>query len=202
MNKLLLFLGFYSLSMIINAQDVITRSDGEVFKTRVVKVTVDSILFDSLINGQSYISALPKSGLQSVFFQDGTQMIFQSGYEPSTPYDTAMFNRGLEDARHYYNRYKDASTGTLVASLLFPILGLIPAISCSSTPPKQVNLSIPSDSLGRNPGYNAGYSYQAKKIKSKKVWKNYGIGAGVGFSLRVVLAIAVLSIKLTIFTAP
>lgn len=88
-----------------------------------------------------------------------------------------MFLQGRSDAKLYYTGYKGAGTGTLLTSMLLsPLVGLIPAIACSSTPPKGENLTFPRAELARNPDYVSGYTFEAKKKKSNKVWSNWGIG--------------------------
>ena len=83
---------------------------------------------------------------------------------------------GVSDADKYYDGYKGAGTGTLIGSLVSPILGLIPAIATSSTTPSDVNLNYPSVELMNNQEYYNGYTRRAKKIKSGKVWGNWVIG--------------------------
>jgi len=89
-----------------------------------------------------------------------------------------MFQQGKSDAAIYYKGYKGAGTGTFFTSfLLGPIVGLIPAIACSSTSPSPNNLVFPSVELMKNPNYVSGYTQQAKAKKSGKAWGNYGIGS-------------------------
>lgn len=103
---------------------------------------------------------------------------FVSHYqETTTPQD--MYVKGRVDAEANYKKYKGAATGTLIASLLSPIVGLIPAIACSATTPKMENLGYPDAKLFMQKDYHDSYTRKAKKIKSGKVWKNWGIGFGV-----------------------
>ncbi|MCC9165590.1 hypothetical protein [Pontibacter harenae] len=83
--------------------------------------------------------------------------------------------------------YTGASTGTLVTSLVSPLIGLFPAIICSSAKPQESNLDYPSHEQMKDPDYRAGYTQRAKKIKSRKIWTNCGIGFGVNL-----IAVAVL----------
>ena len=96
--------------------------------------------------------------------------------------------KGQADASVSYNGYKGAGTGTLVASLVMPLIGLIPAIVCSSSEPKDFNLNYPSADLMKNANYYNGYIQKSLKIKKSKVWTNWGIGLGVN-----VLAIVLLT---------
>ena len=96
--------------------------------------------------------------------------------------------KGQIDAEKHYKKYKGAATGTLIASLVSPLVGLIPAIISSSSTPKLENLGYPDESLFKKGDYYKAYTHKAKKIKQRKVWKNWGIGFGV--NLIVVLVIA------------
>lgn len=83
--------------------------------------------------------------------------------------------KGQIDAARHYKRYKGAATGTLLTSLLSPIIGLIPAILCSATYPKIDNLGYPNDELFKQPTYHKAYTKKAKEIKQRKVWSAGGL---------------------------
>jgi len=96
--------------------------------------------------------------------------------------------KGQIDAARHYKRYKGAATGTLITSLLSPVIGLIPAILCASTSPKIENLGYPNEEWFKQPVYYKAYNKKAKKIKQRKVWSNWGIGLGVNLVVILVLA--------------
>ncbi|WP_266367019.1 hypothetical protein [Tellurirhabdus rosea] len=98
------------------------------------------------------------------------------------------YYRGTRDADQYYTGYKGAGTGTLIASLISPLAGLIPAIACSTTPPREMSLGYPNSTTYEHADYRMGYNRQAKKIKSRKVWTNWGIGLGTNLILALILA--------------
>ena len=64
--------------------------------------------------------------------------------------------KGKIDAERHYKKYKGAGTGTLITSLVSPLIGLIPAITCSASAPKLTNLGYPDETLFRNPEYYIG----------------------------------------------
>ena len=100
-----------------------------------------------------------------------------------------MFNQGRNDAKIYYKGYKGAGTGTFLTSfLLSPIVGLIPAVACSSTQPSMNNVIFPNVELTHNSDYVNGYLQEAHTKKIKKVWGNFGIATGI-------LAIVAISVK-------
>jgi hypothetical protein len=90
----------------------------------------------------------------------------------------SMYVQGQRDAELHYKKYKGAGTGTLVASILSPLVGLVPAIACSATMPREVNLGAPQPEMLAQEEYYLGYTQKAKKIKSRKVWTNWAIGFG------------------------
>lgn len=93
---------------------------------------------------------------------------------------TGMYQQGETDAKRYYQGYRGAGTGTFLTTFFAgPILGLIPAIACSSTAPSQDRLGFPNSQLSQNNDYYKGYAQQAHRIKSKKVWGNFGIATGI-----------------------
>ena len=81
------------------------------------------------------------------------------------------------DACRNYSKYKGAATGTFFTTYLAGgILGLIPAISASTTTPKEKNLDMPQTELRFNETYAKSYTRQAKNMKSGRIWHNYGTG--------------------------
>lgn len=80
-----------------------------------------------------------------------------------------MFQQGQNDAKIYYKGYKGAGTGTfLISFLLNPVLGLIPAIACSSSSPNTSKMSFPRTELTRNVDYMSGYTQEAKTKKTRR----------------------------------
>ncbi len=106
----------------------------------------------------------------------------------SQPISEKLSIKGQIDAEKHYRKYKGASVGTLITSLVSPLLGLIPAIASGSSTPKLKNLGYPDEKLFQQADYHASYTRKAKKIKQKKVWTNWGIGLGV--NLAIVIAAA------------
>ena len=91
--------------------------------------------------------------------------------------DSDLYNMGQADASKYY---KAKFSGTfLTTALINPVIGLIPAIAGSGTPPKDYNLNYPSIVLMKNEHYRRGYTLRARKMKQSKIWTNFGIGTGV-----------------------
>jgi hypothetical protein len=95
--------------------------------------------------------------------------------------------RGDIDAEKHYKKYKAAGTGTLITSLVSPIVGLVPAIATSASKPKITNLNYPSEDLFQQKEYYNSYTKRAKKIKQRKVWTNWAVGFGVNLLASVLI---------------
>lgn len=129
-------------------------------------------------------SALQSFG-QITYDSVSTEQKIPQLYTINKPEDLNI--KGQIDAARNYKRYKGAATGTLLTSLLSPVIGLIPAILCSATNPKIENLGYPNEELFKQAAYYKAYTKKAKKIKQRKVWSNWGIGLGVNLVLILIL---------------
>jgi hypothetical protein len=116
-------------------------------------------------------------------YEDGTKEMFG---EVSNNSD--MQSRGKEDAILNYKGKNSGAGGTAATVILTsPILGLIPAIACSSSEPSDENLRYKNSELMKNADYNRAYTEQAHKIKKKKIWSAFGIGSAVWLGLILIL---------------
>jgi len=166
------------------SQDIITKKSSEDIQAKVLEVTTTEIKYKKFDNLNGPTFTILKSDVLMVRYENGTKDIFneeKKNETVSTPTQIsgALFIQGQTDASRYYKGYKGAGTGTLIASLVSPLVGLIPAIACSSTQPKEINLNYPNAELMKNPEYYNGYTQKSKKIKQGKVWTNWGIAFGV-----------------------
>jgi hypothetical protein len=185
------------LSIIFNttfslSQDIITTKAGEDILAKISEVGHTEIKYKKFDNQDGPAFTLLRSDVLMIRYENGTKDIFNE--EPksvavSPAANANLYLQGKMDADTYYEGYKGAGTGTLLVSLISPLIGLIPAIVCSSTRPRDQKLMYPDADLMKNVNYHNGYTQRAKKVKSKKVWKNWLIAFGVN----VVLAIALQS---------
>jgi hypothetical protein len=91
-----------------------------------------------------------------------------------------LFEQGQLDASAYYRGYKGASSVTFLVTVIgTPILGLIPALAFSLTPPGGKHLRCPDRELLNEHAYFIGYRMKAKKIKATRVWLSYGEGSTI-----------------------
>ncbi len=197
MKKLLSFACLIFFAHQLFAQDVIKKADGTVIAVKILSISKDSVFCNAVAGDSSFV--VPKTDLESLQYSNGIRMNFEL---PVSVQSDSVFTAGngdaVEDANQNYIKYKAASTGTLVSSMFFPLFGLIPAIACSSTTPLPSNLDIPDLQNASDPVYRRTYTEQARKIKSKKVWKNYAIGASVGVGVRVLFYAGIILLVSTI----
>jgi len=183
MTRFLLILAIVVACTTSYAQDILTTRTGEDILGKVIEVNATTIRYrkaDALTTGPVY--ELAKSDLLMIRYENGTKNIFTGNdAAPQALTDAELYAKGKADAAQYYTGYKAAGTGTFITGLLSPLVGLIPAIACSATKPKDANLDYPDASLMKNSEYYRGYTQKAKKIKSGKVWKNWCITLGINF---------------------
>jgi hypothetical protein len=161
------------------SQDIITKKSSEDIQSKILEVTTTEIKYKKFDNQDGPIFTLLKSEVLMIRYENGTKDIFNEEINSvKIPTSQELFVQGQSDASKYYKGYRGAGTGTLATSLLSPLVGLIPAIACSSTQPNEKNLSFPNPELMKNPQYYDGYTKKAKKIKQGKVWMNWGIAFG------------------------
>jgi hypothetical protein len=164
---------------------MVLRISGDTLKGEVVSLDAASLTLDMSGSGGAADFRVPRAELYMIRYSNGITEYFRKPAEkwamdPATSTDTSIYRQGARDAHRYYMKYKDAATGTIIVSLVYsPVFGLIPAIACSASAPEDKYLKVPDKRLLDNEGYMQGYRQEAKKIKSAKVWKNWGIGTGI-----------------------
>ncbi len=170
-------------------QDILTTKTGEDVLAKIIEVGHTEIKYKKFDNQDGPVFTLLRSDVLMIRYENGTKDIFTEVEKKSTPAESDLdpYPRGQLDALRYYDGYKGAGTGTLIVSLLSPLVGLIPAIACSSTPPKDKNLMYPNSGLMKNSDYYRGYTSKARKVKSRKVWRNWLIAFGVNLVLVLAL---------------
>jgi hypothetical protein len=162
------------------SQDVITKKSGEEIQAKIIEVGQTEIKYNKFDNLSGPIYIMPKSDVSMIQYENGTKDIFNEeskteNVSSSSSSTTDLFLKGQLDALKYYKKYKGAGTGTLITSLISPLVGLIPAIACSTTKPKKTNLNYPDENLMNESSYFYAYTERSKKIKQSRVWKNWAI---------------------------
>lgn len=185
------------------AQDVLYKINGNNLIVNVIDADEFRVKFTLYDDVDDTEYAIGTDKLVRILYEDGTRVNFdnervrgadvsvrqyeegsQKGYaDGGGSGELSMFAKGRRDGEIYYNRHVGAGTGTLFASLLSPLVGLIPAAATSSAQPKEINLGYPDRSLFKNSDYRAGYEQAAHQKKREKVWNNWWVGFGVNLAL-------------------
>lgn len=189
--KLLLSLLSCCLFIVCQAQDRIIRKTGDTILCRITDASSREIRYkrEDTVNATQY--SLLKSHVALIQYQDGhTDSMREASAQPALTGSAAQvmadpYTTGIKDASNNYYGSGAAATGTLITSLLSPIAGLIPAIACSSTTPSRENLGYRDEASLSNPEYTRGYLKEARAIKQRRIWKNWGIGFGINLVLAV-----------------
>lgn len=179
MKKYLLLLVCILLVQVANAQDVIIKVNGDEIKGRVIEITLNKVLYQSLDTTDSTSHSILKSEVFMVRFANGTKEVFQENLVVAA--DSAaqpvkdpaqMYLQGQQDALRYY-KGNGAMWGS-AASLT--LVGLIGPVVIGSIKPKAYKNPVPSQQLLLDPNYVNGYENQAHKRKIGKA----AIGTGIG----------------------
>ncbi|MCL2413496.1 MAG: hypothetical protein FWC98_05105 [Bacteroidales bacterium] len=115
-----------------------------------------------------YDSISPLGRLVPIDFAD-TASIFRLG---------EIYARGRLAAREHYRMHRPAGTATLVLSTVTGPLGAAFAIPASRTPVRIENLGHPNMPLVDHRLFYQGYATEARRIKARRVWLNFGVGFG------------------------
>ena len=133
------------------SQDTITLRNSDDILAKVIEVSPSEIKYKRFDNLDGPTHIILVADVLMIRYENGTKGIFNvekaapiADTTTSTPVSTEnLFYKVQNDAVRYYKGYKGAGTGTLVVSLLSPIAGLVPAIICSASAPKEKNFNYP-----------------------------------------------------------
>lgn len=183
------------------AQDTLVKRNIELIPCKVLEITEKEVKYKKWENLDGPLFVIDKVNVARIKFANGTEEVFSEiASEKSTQvmYDNGkvtmisgepqvMYEMGKSEAPVYYRNYRGAGTGTLLPSLLINgLVGLIPAVACSATPPKIQKLGIPTADKMNNPDYVRGYREVAYKIKKRKTWMNWAIGSAVSSVILII----------------
>lgn len=186
----LLFFIFCSIVSNLSAQDLLTLKTGEDIQVKIFEINKTSVMYRRFDNLDGPIYTIDKGEVLIIRYANGTKDIFisqtssETNQKLATPKDTNFYELGVNDAFYHYSGHKNVGTGIFLTTLICsPVVGLIPTIICSSTPPKEFKLNFPSATLMKNYDYQRGYRNQAAGMKSRTAWKNWGIAFGINVAL-------------------
>jgi hypothetical protein len=171
----------------IIAQDTLLLKNNTKLPVNIIEVGLTDIIYKFQTSPDDFTFSINKTEVENIIYSDGfVQKILINDTTGKNESPKKLFLQGQVDAARFYKGYRGATTSTLIVSLISPIVGLIPAIVCSKTNPKPGKLSYPDPQLFHKTEYQRGYLTQSKRIKSKKVWRNWGIALAFNVAFVVV----------------
>ncbi len=200
MYRLIIFL--LVLSIRLQGQDTLYFKNKTTVVSQIVELNSTQLKYKRLDNldGPLYVSE--KKDIEYVVYKTGLKEVFDSSPNPTvanneteTKSTMSLINGNMTSAKIDANRYFKTNSMPFVIGVSAGcniVLGLIPAVIYSSTEIKPKNLKMPNPST-KSFEYKLTYEREAEKIKRKKAWRAYGIGAGVNLSLYMAYLIIVLS---------
>ncbi len=196
---------------VARCQDVIVKKNGDTIAAKVVRVNPFSVEFRKPEGTDSSILAINKSYINYIIYKNGVTDTFrvsdiQNGqndhiykvdpeshnYKGNYYGSMRLADRGTQDAKKYYKKYKGAKFFTALTAIFIPY-NLIPDIIIYHTPPKPQNLGCPYPELMLKQEYSTAYKQKAYQIKRKQMLKGELIGYGIVMSAVSILVIAALS---------
>ena len=187
------------------AQDMITLKNGDEIKARVTEIDLNVIKYKKFenLNGPTY--NIEKHKVFMIKYENGTKDIINEISDKETPSkptatnlqetpaktapvvsppksdapeQTDLCKLGKTDADGNY-KSTGATIGTFATTILTtPIIGLIPAIACSSTAPSDINLRMPA-TYSDNALYKNCYRERAWKSKKSNTWIGWMSGTAI-----------------------
>jgi hypothetical protein len=189
MMKKVLF-GFLTIFFVsLHAQDPFAGLPGRVsILPNSVIVDKDDVRIRLTVDGRTNHFTLLKSNMFEYIY-DSVHPLGHVVPISFSPVDTAaiyrvaeIYVRGKYGAQKNYKMYTPPAVTTLVLSAIpfaGPVLGAAFAVPASKTPVKIQNLGHPSVPLVDHRLYYQGYAEEARRIKARRVWLNFGIGFGI-----------------------
>jgi hypothetical protein len=193
--KYILLLTILVFSCPVFCQDILFLRTGEEIEVKLLKIKPNLVKYKLYNNLQGPELTIKKNKLFKVQYANGLVYTFEhfvaNSYSKSIIRTDSLvvpdnlYFQGQQDARLYYHSYEGAQIGTIAATAVSgPLFGLIPAVVSSSVTPTYQNLGFPDYRLIQQP--------EAKRIKSKNVWKGYGISSLAYLTVSTVATAALL----------
>ena len=208
MNKPFFFcilLFFMCTHKVASCQDVIVKKSGDTLLAKVVRINPYSIEFRKTDSTDNSILAISKSFINYIIYKNGTTDTFrvtdlQSGqgeqiykvdpeshnYKGNYYGSMRLSDRGAQDAKKYYKKYKGAKRFAALSFLTLPY-GLVPDAIIFFTPPKDANLGCPYPELMLRSEYSSAYKKKAFQIKKRQTGNGFLIGGAILTGVTAVL---------------
>ena len=179
--KCLFILCLMFLTLDSKCQDILTLKTGEEINAKVLEINSSEVKYKPSDNPNGPLIVIMKSDVFMIKYENGKKEVFnettnkpkvQDVVKDSSASDSAMIVLAEKDASENYTS-AGPSIGTGIATLVNPLIGLIPAAICSSNSPQDENLNYPNEKWMKNESYAKSYRQKAKEMKSTSVWTTF-----------------------------
>lgn len=191
--SLLLFIFVFHVAW---SQDVITKRNGDTLATKVLTISPVTVAYKLTGNTDTSVLYLPVSEIRSITYPNGIRDTFNEAeshiYKGNYYSSMCLDERGRDDAKRYYKKYRQAKTSMAFVSFFSTPYSLIPACVIASTPPKSYNLGCPYPELMNKTEYRMAYEKKAFEIKKRQTWNGFLIGTGIIVGITTVSVAAAL----------
>lgn len=110
-------------------------------------------------------------------------MVCLHAFSQDTPsmssFDSSMVQQGRIDAQLNYRPSAPVTAVVLTSIFGSCGAGIIPALACASSAPREANLRYPNPKLMQNIFYADAYRKEARKIKLEKIWVGWATILGM-----------------------
>lgn len=174
---LIIILTIFS-SVIIKAQDLITKRNGEDIKAKVIEIGLNEVKFKRFDNLDGPLIIVAKSEILIIRYENGSKEIFEesniSASKSDAPKDINWSRQAELDAQQYYRGYRRHYAGTFIPCIFIgPLFGLIPAGGNSHAQIRETDMINKNPDWFKNTEYKDSYTAYAKRMKRKRVWGGY-----------------------------
>jgi len=194
MKKIILIISITILSnLVLNAQDLITKRNGEDIKAKVIEIGLNEVKFKRFDNLDGPLITIEKSEILIIRYENGSKEIFEESNNTTLtkamPQNIDWHRQGEIDAQKYYRGYRKHFAGTFIPCIfLGPVIGLAPAGGNMRAKIKEDDMiNERNQEWFKNTEYKDSYTKYAKKMKTKRVVGGYFGGSGI--FLGIVVAI-------------
>lgn len=163
--------------------DVIILTSGDELSVRITKVQ-DNIIYYRKLDSATIEKQISTAQIFKIRYANGQQVVVDLAKSTQQNIESDK-KRALKDAETYYTKGAGVFIPTMLLTGLFGILlGLIPAISFSSS--KARNDNMPNKET-QSPAYREAYEGEVQKIRRRNAWGGYLLGAVIAIILVVAL---------------
>ena len=134
-----------SIAISLNAQDLITKRNGEDIKAKVIEIGLNEVKFKRSDNLNGPLIIIAKSEILLIRYENGSKSIFEESNNSVTKIELPKglnWNTQAEiDAQKYYRGYRKHWVGTFIPCIFIgPLFGLIPAGGNSHAKIKELDM--------------------------------------------------------------